>query len=84
MHIPFFDDTDEQELYVIPEAALELGSHDFVWTVNSHVQIERKDITVEFIHNGYAYIADGIGKKDWFVITSPVVLKGQLDVDTKI
>lgn len=75
--------TTDPSLRVIPESALELSDGQSVWLVNQNVQVERKEVTVRFVHNGYAYL-EGDLEKFWIIVKSPVDLEEGLAVDTAL
>lgn len=81
-HIPV---TLGASLLTIPEKALELsGSSDAVWIVSPEVLTEKKDISIEFIRNGIAYVRSGLEQDQWIITKSPVKLTPLLPIDTKI
>jgi RND family efflux transporter MFP subunit len=70
-------------LLSIPENALELsGKSNQVWIVSEEIEAELRPVKVQYIHNGTAYIEEGLTGKDWVIIKSPVELKEGLEIDT--
>ncbi|MDA0376714.1 MAG: efflux RND transporter periplasmic adaptor subunit [bacterium] len=71
------------ELFSVPEQALELsGSSNRLWIVNEDVEAETRTVKVQYIHNGNAYIQEGLTGEEWIIISSPVDMKEGLEIDT--
>lgn len=71
------------ELFSVPEQALELsGSSNRLWIVNDAVEAESQTVKVQYIHNGNAYIQEGLTGEEWIIISSPVDIKEGLEIDT--
>ena len=67
----------------MPEQALELsGSSNRLWIVNEDVEAETRTVKVQYIHNGNAYIQEGLTGEEWIIISSPVDMKEGLEIDT--
>lgn len=78
--IPLSHDT---ELFAVPESALELSkSSNRLWIVNENVEAEPRTVKVQYIHNGNAYIQEGLTGEEWIIISSPVDIKEGLEIDT--
>lgn len=75
--------SNDASLRVIPEKALELSDGTSVWIVNQKVEIEKRPVSVRFIHDGYAYVENDIDTA-WIVTKSPVELTEGLAVDTAL
>ena len=82
--VPLFGDKANENLYVISESGLRLGDSSSVWLVNSDVAVEKRELVVDFIFNGNAYVAEGLSGKEWVIVQSPVELNDGLEVETKI
>jgi RND family efflux transporter MFP subunit len=75
--------SNDAALSVIPEKALELSDGQSVWSVNQKVEIEKRPVSVRFIHDGYAYVENDLDSA-WIVTKSPVELREGLAVETTL
>lgn len=72
-----------ENLVAIPEKALEVsGSSNQVWIVNQDIEAELREIKVQYIHKGSAFIEEGLTGEEWIIIKSPVEVKEGLEIDT--